>query len=219
MIYGHYYKTLRRGPLLENETCPDCNTKGKTQFEVICKVNHLMFIPALPTGKEVVVRCAVCSKRYHSIVYPHLQNESTKLLKITRYRFYHYTALMLFAAFAAMMVVLVVTGDIEKREQIAEQIENMSRGKVINYKLDNGEKTSMYVEEVKGDTLFVFENKYSTTGSVYHINETENFSKNKTVFTVTKLKELADRKKIIDIYTSASYTIQELLKEHENEDI
>ncbi|NDV59477.1 hypothetical protein [Bacteroides sp. 519] len=219
MVYGYYYKTINKGPILLDDTCPSCGSKGTLRMDVICKVSHWMYIPCWPSDKQPILECSVCQGKYKTSALPHLHPKDHELLKRTSYRFYHFAGLILLLLFAGFFTYLVISGEKEKIEKIHKEIETLDEGLVINYKLPDKQKTSMYVDSVRGDSVWVRENKMATTGQVMRINTSENYSDEPTLYLKEELHKLANEERIINIYITAAYVRKQVEQENENENI
>lgn len=216
MIYGYYYKTINKGPTLPDDTCPGCGSKGTLRLNIICKVSHWIYIPCWPSNKQPVLECSMCQEKYKTDALPHLYPKDQELLKRTGYRFYHFAGLILLLLFVGLFACLVISGEKEKMEKIHRGIETLDEGVVINYKLPDKQETSMYVDSVRGDSVWVRENRMATTGQVMHINTSENYSDEPTLYLKEELHKLADEERIIEIYITAAYVRKQIEQENEN---
>lgn len=198
IVYGHYYKTLKKLPI-SNEVCPNCEVKGQMFIETICKVNHALFIPYWASDKEVIISCNVCGKRYLNSGFPHLQSQIKDTYIKSRYRWYYFIGTILFFALISFFITLMILGNRENEKNMLESIDSVYAGQTIFYKLDDGNKTCMYVDSIIGDTLIVRENTLSVNRDMYQIDEPENYSKKQTFYTKSQLKEMMDEDKLIEI--------------------
>lgn len=216
MVYGYYYKTIKRGPTLCNDVCPGCDSKETLHLDIICRVNHMMYIPFWPSDKRAVLECTICHGKYKTEALPHMEAQSKALLKDTRYRFYHFSGLLLIFLFACTFAALAISSNKEVLERNHNWIKRLDKGLVINYKLPDKQKTSMYIDSIKGDSVWVRENRMSTTGQVMKINKTENYSDKQTIYLKDELHKLVDEDRIIDIYMTAAYVRKQMEEENEN---
>jgi len=199
MVSGYYYKRLKTQNL-PTETCPKCETQGQMILESGCRVHHGMFIPMWANKKCVFLSCKVC-KSNHAIP-DHLSEQAMSLYTKTRYRWYHYIGTFLLVTFFASIALLIFTGEKERKDDLSTKIENITKGHVIYYKLNNKERTSMYVDEVVNDTVFVRENKLSTNKNVSTIDLKHNYTDKQSFYLKPTLLEMYKQDKIIKIYQS-----------------
>lgn len=216
MVYGYYYKSIKKGPVLHNDICPGCGSKGTLHLDVICKVNHCMYVPCWPSDKQVVLECLVCNGKFRTEAIPHIHPEGMHLQRKTPYRFYHFTGLFLALVLIGLFAYLKISSDKEILEKLHDKIETLDEGLVINYKLPDKQKTSMYVDSVKGDSVWVRENRMATTGQLMKINKTENYSDQQTIYLKEELHKLANEDRIIDIYITSAYVRKQIQEENEN---
>ena len=201
MVSGYYYKRLKTQNL-PAETCPNCDTQSGMMLESGCRVHHAMFIPVWANKKCVFLSCEFCKSKHSISEYPHLSDQAMSLYKKTKYRWYHYIGTCFLIALFAGTALLIFSGEKERKEDISAKIENISKGHVIYYKLSDDKKTSMYVEKVVNDTIFVRENKLSTNKNVSAIDIEHNYTNKQTFYLKPALLEMHENSKIIKIYQS-----------------
>lgn len=170
MIYGYYYKTLRRVNI--NEPCPKCGSTKLQYIDVICRVNHQLYIPCYPSKKTAVRRCDICNTTYNVNSTEQIQ----KLLREIKYPKYLYAGSSIFILFLVAAAALFVFGFFEKKAMERDLINEAHRGYTIVKKKSDGYKTSMLIMDIIGDTLLVRENTKFTKGSIYEIDKMENYA-------------------------------------------
>ena len=216
MVYGYYYKSIKKGPVLHHDVCPGCGSKGTLCLSVLCKINHCMYVPFYPSSKQVVLECSVCNGKFKTEALPHIHPEGIRLRRKTPYRFYYFTGLFLALVLVGLFMCLKASSDKEVLENLHSKIDTLDEGLVINYRLPDKQKTSMYVDSVKGDSVWVRENRMSTTGQIMKINKTENFSDQQTIYLKDELRKLANDERILDIYITSAYLRKHIKEENEN---
>ena len=199
MVSGHYFKRLKTQDL-PDETCPNCETQDQMILEVGCRVHHGMFVPLWANKKCVFLSCKVCKNNYAISEYPHLSKQAMSLYKKTQYRWYHYIGAFFLITFFVSTILLIFSGQKERKDDLSTKIENISQGNVIYYKLSNKEKTSMYVDKVVNDTVVVRENKLSTNKNVSTIDIKHNYTDKQTFYMKSTLFEMHKQDKIIKIH-------------------
>ncbi|NDV65845.1 hypothetical protein [Bacteroides sp. 224] len=216
MVYGYYYKTIKKGSTLHNDICPGCGSKGTIRLSVICRVNHYVYIPFWPSNKQTVLECSVCGGKYKSEALPHIQPKAEALQKETPYRIYHFVGLFLVLAIACLFTYMIISDNKTQIEKLHNEVEHLDEGLVINYQLPDKQKTSMYVDSVRGDSVWVRENTLSTTGKVMKINQAENYSTHPSTYLKEELHKLVDEDRIINIYITAAYVRKQIEQENES---
>ena len=201
MISGYYYKPLKTQSL-PSETCLECGTQGGVVLEVGCRVHHWMFIPMWANKKCVTLTCEVCSSRHVVPENSPVSDIAFSMYEKTRYRWYHYALTFFLITVIASTVILIFSGEKENKDELLSEIENINADDVIYYRLNNKEKTSMYVDTVINDTVFVRENRLSTNKSVSTIDLEHNYTDKQSFYLKSTLLEMYEQKKIINIYQS-----------------
>ncbi|NDW08738.1 hypothetical protein D0T56_03595 [Dysgonomonas sp. 520] len=175
------------------------------RLEIVSKVSHIMFIPSWSGAKIPLVSCGVCEKKYYASVFPNIAEEAENLRKSTNRRFYHFIGTFLILAFFMSIAILIFSDSRDRQESLLTKIEKITEGQVIVYKLDNGEKTCMYVDGVRGDTVLVRENRLSTNKNVSYIDEPENYTHGQTFYTKVQLRKMLKDEILTKIYLSTTY--------------
>ena len=199
MVSGYYYKRLKIQNLAD-ETCHNCETQGQMMLESGCRVHHELFVPLWANKKCVFLSCEVCKNRYAISEYPHLSDQAESLYEKTRYRWYHYTGTIFAIILILSIALLIFSGEREREDKVLSQIENIAADEVIYYKLNDDEKTSMYVDKVVNDTIFVRENKLSTNKNISTIDRKHNYTDKQSFYLKSTLFEMHKKKRIIKIY-------------------
>ena len=201
MISGYYYKRLKTQDL-PFETCPSCGTQGGMSLESGCRVHHGMFVPLWANRKCVFLSCEICNSKHFISEDSHLSDMAISMYEKTRYRWYHYIGTIFLISLFALIAILTFSGEKENKDELLSKIENICADDVIYYKLNGKEKTSMYVDSVSNDTVFVRENKLSTNKSISTIDQMHNYTNKQTFYLKPTLLEMHKHKKIIKIYQS-----------------
>lgn len=200
MVYGYYYKTIKR-ITAEGEICDKCGANSLQYYDVMCRVNHIMYIPFLPSNKIIVRKCDVCGITYDLS----FENCASKLLVETKYPKRYYIAPLLFVS---IILASIVGINIENRDRKNNMLNKLGIGYTILEK-EEGYKTSMLIIDISNDTVFVRENTLQTKGDIYRINEMENYDLFVKPYTKSKLQEMVDDGIITDIVPT---TLMEYVK-------
>jgi len=205
MVYGHYYRTIAKKPLDRDVSCARCEVQGEMKIEIVCKVSHIMFIPVWASKKEALISCNICASKYYPEDYPQMSEYIQNLLKIIRYPWYYYSGFILGIIFFLFCISLPYFGKIEEENLRQSKIENIQDGQVIFLKLHENNKTSMYVDSIAGDTLFIRKNRLSTQGNPYEIDEPENYEDERKIYTKEMIREMNHSDQILDIALTTTY--------------
>ena len=155
-------------------TCPECDTKGMMEFSFVSRHVHVFWIPLFPVGKKGVSKCLHCKHTMEGKEMPQdVKMEYTNYKSEVRAPIWQFVGL-------AIISMLIVWGvyDIEQTtERELEYITAPMIGDVYEFKIDAGSYTSIRVEEVKGDSVYVSENEYeiNLSSSIGDIDKDENY--------------------------------------------
>ena len=199
MVYGYYYKRLKTKNL-PTETCPNCDVEGQMTLESGCRVHHGIFIPLWANKKCVFLSCKVCKNNYAISEYPHLSDQAESMYKKTRCHWYYYIGTIFAFIIFFSIATLIFSEEKDHKKELSSQIENIREGNVIYYKLSDKKRTSMRVDKVVNDTVFVRENKLSTNKNVSTIDKRHNYTDKQTFYLKSTLIEMHEKNKIIKIY-------------------
>ena len=199
MVHGYYTKVIRTEPL-PPAPCPNCEDTMHLQAVVLCRVNHIMFIPFTASKKRAAIRCSLCGTFYEPDAFPAYAVQARELAANTRYKWYHFTALAAILLFMGAVAALVIAGSRERNDLLQKELEELHAGNVIFYRTGSKENTCMKVDAVSNDTVFVFENKLTTNKDAYSLDEDNNYSTKRTVLLKKELKQMLDDGTIRNIY-------------------
>ena len=135
-----------------------------------------------------------------------------------RRRWYHFLGPIFIALLVGAFTVSDVLSDREEQQRIREKVTALQEGYIIYYRLPQGGWTSMFVDEIRGDSVVVRENRLSVDkqNDVRRIDDQENYSHKQTLYPRSDLVRLADEKRIGKIYRNYTYEM-EYLRSLENE--
>lgn len=150
---GHL-KTLRIP-----EPCRNCKASNSVEFIVYQRFAHIFWIPIFPTRKVFTSQCYNCKD---SLIedevkasYPHVYQETRKKLFVP---FWSFTGIALVAGLILFISILSYIRTV-KNQFI---IQSPERGDIYRYVTKDGEYSLLKVSEIKGDTVYVFTNSYTT---------------------------------------------------------
>lgn len=219
MVYGYYTRTIGKktidGKLFP---CPKCEANTNQALNVICKVNHLMFIPFYPTNKEVIRKCNICEAAYYISVDTPLYKEANVLKANTRQKWYYYSCCLLILLFLCLIGITIISDKLTEKEKLADLHNHLYKGYTILEKLDDGKYSTMIIVNIVNDSIFVRENtKASDKKGANYIDEIENYSLLVKVLTKDQIVELVKQGKILDAYLTTT-AFQILSKEEIKEE-
>ena len=201
IVYGTKGTNIRNGQII-NTPCPNCNSNATMNYSYFAKYAHIYMIPFFPYTKLTFVECTNCKKTFGE---RELSGEMVSKLerekeKKGNTRFPLWT-------FSGAVIILLISGFGLYQSKIddeneAKYIKDPKKGDVYFMKLKNGFFTTLKVDEVKKDSIYVTYNNYETdleTG-IDKINIPENYK---------DAKYACNRKEMEDLFEKDSiYTIE-----------
>lgn len=170
--------------------CPQCQAKGALSFSVFSRHAHIFWIPLFPIGKVGGCQCKECEhvmkpKEMPDDIrqqYNNLKGESS----VPKWQFSG--LLLLVLAIGAFQY-----SEAREKEKERGYITHPVEGDVYEYKTDDGNYSTMRVDRIDGDTLYISPNDYATNkkSGIPDIDKDENYLED--VYGLT-------RKDILDLY-------------------
>ena len=165
IIYG-YNSTAIATEQLVNITCPNCETKGEVYAFILRRHAHVFWIPLFPIGKIGVAQCQHCKSEFKKKQMPEDMKRAYQNVKSdARGPIWQFAGLGIIAVIAGAIYVNGIIKDGQNEDFIHAPL----KGDVYECKTSNGYFTTLLVDGVNGDSVFVFENNYDTY-SYYHCN-------------------------------------------------
>ena len=196
MVHGHYSKLIGKQQIGQLK-CPHCESSFDMQFETYCQINHIMFIPFIAGKKTAYIGCGKCGSHYKPETFPSYQQAAIDFTNQTSKRWYHFSGLILLLLFIAGTTTLIFKGSQENKKRLADNFEHLQPNCVLFYHKAEDVNTSMLVNRIVADTIFVHENTKSTNGSAYQIDDSDNYKGQETYFLKSELKKWLDDGKLM----------------------
>lgn len=201
IFYGTKGTNIRNGQII-NTPCPNCNSNATMNYSYFAKYAHIYMIPFFPYTKLLFVECNNCKKTFS-------EKELSKDMETKLIRENEKNGSVKFPlwTFSGAVIVLLLSGFGIYQSKVdddneAKYIKDPKKGDVYFMKLKNGFFTTLRIDEVKKDSLYVTYNNYETDleSGIDKINIDENYKNEKYV---------CDRKVIEDLFKKDTiYTIE-----------
>ena len=182
-------------------TCTNCGKKGLITVKVFRKHFHLFWIPMFPVFKTGSSQCGNCGEVLEPKEMPKfLKNEFLKVKSDSSGPYWQFSGLALAAGLALYF------NHVGEQDRIDEQeyLSKPSQGDVYMYKISRGSYSSLKVDSVSFDSVFVYQNDQSTfrRSKVYFINRNENYSYSSYGISRKRIEEMYGAEDIFDILRS-----------------
>jgi hypothetical protein len=185
---------------IPNTECPNCYFHSAVDYSIFTKYTSLTFIPLFPVGNTISIECNNCSKE---IEFDDLdENTKTKFIdenkKANRRRpIWLFSGVIILICYIAFYFVNLFQTNNET-EVLAK---TPTFGDVYNIKFSNGYYSSMRIDKVTNDSVYLTQNDYDVylQSEVEEINKTENYSNRKINYSKKDLLKLYDNDDIFSI--------------------
>ena len=197
IIYG-WKATHIKSQTAPNLTCTNCNEKGKTFFSVFSKHVHIFWIPLFPYGKTGASQCDHCQLTMEKKqMPPEYRQEYERLRSEASTPVWKYAGLIIIAAIA--LYLYIDSG--QRSDQNKDYIANPVKNDVYRMKTDGGNFTTMKVDSVSTDSVYVLLNEYEVTkrSGIYKVDKEENYYFVALPMHKSKLQELFNNGEIYDV--------------------
>jgi hypothetical protein len=183
-----------------SDKCSSCGTQNSIQMTVFQKYAHIFWIPFFPIGKTGATECSHCKQVLQKKEFTENLNSSYETLKSnSKMPIWTFSGL----ALLSILIIWGVKSNNETAEINAKLILTPQKGDIYEIKKDYKQYTLYKVNNVAGDTVFVFVNQYETnkiTGLTDLKNKgDEAFIQEPLPLVKTELKSMLEKGEIIDI--------------------
>lgn len=190
---------------LPTATCPACSTQGSVVLSIYSRHAHIFWIPLFPIGKVGLSQCLHCKNaREAGEMSTEVRNEFEKLKRSTKTPVWQFAGLGLLA----LLIAVGSLSNIEDKKLQREYLAAPKEGDTYRYKTESGDYSLFKVTRVSDSTVFICPNQYSVdrlTGT-YKIDKIENYSADTFGIAATRIKEMYDSGRIIDIKRYTTHT-------------
>src|SRR6218665_3528200 len=199
-FYGTKSSTIKNG-VINNVTCPHCETNTGMNYSVFGKYAHLYWIPIFPVGKQKILECKNCKSTYELKNLPEsIKQKFTKEQEQnpSRTPIFHFSLLIIIG----LGIIFGFYSNAKSDSDSKEFAKNPKVGDVYFETTNTGKYSTSRVIKVTRDSVFVLINNMETDKKydVSKINIDSNFTNNTDSYS---------RKQIID-FVKDEKTIYEI---------
>lgn len=199
IFYGSRASRIKEGQI-NNVTCPGCDNSTSMNYAIFGKYAHVYWIPLFPVGKEKILECNFCNRTYDLKELPEQIQHKFELEKQgAGYPIWYFSGLAIIAG----IIALVSYNSSKHDEDVINYINEPQVGDMYSIEgSEDGYYTSMKVDRVTQDSVFVIYNDYEIDSkySKSKLNAASNFSGETTDgFSREELQILFDEKAIYDV--------------------
>lgn len=142
-----------------SEPCRACKATNSVELIVYQRFAHIFWIPIFPTRKVFTSQCFRCKdsllEEGVKSSYPQTYRDAKKRLWVPVWSF---SGIILVGSIVLLISILSYIRDI--KEQF--MIQSPESGDIYKYRSKDGAYSLLKVSEVRGDTIYIFSNSYST---------------------------------------------------------
>ena len=178
IIFGKRSMHIKTGEI--TSACSHCGKTHAISAFVYSSYFHIFWIPIFPLGKYVATQCGHCKQVLkEKEMPPALKLDTLSLMQQSKTPIKSYAGVLLFVGLIVFAGVLAAT-HAKDTEEYAQQ---PSIGDRYYFKLQNGDNSTMKLHIVSADSLFFFDNNYTTTKKIWlaKIDRKENYDISKVV--------------------------------------
>ncbi|MVO10692.1 zinc-ribbon domain-containing protein [Flavobacterium sp. TP390] len=198
IFYGTRAKNIHNGQI-KNVKCPNCENETSMTYSVFGKYAHVYWIPFFPIRKIGVAECNTCKRTFEVKELPEaIQNkyENEKEKAGVKTPVWFFSGVFIIAALTLMGMYFSYQNDTDN----AEFIVNPTKGDVYHVNGDAGYYSTLKIEKVTQDSIYVFVNQLQTNkkSDLDNIDKEENYI-DVYGFTKQDIQRMFDEKEIFDI--------------------
>lgn len=199
VLIGTNETCVLKGKISEIE-CPNCNSNSSIDYSIFTRYASLTLIPLFPVGNLINIECNNCSRE---IDFEDL-DENTKIKLIDenkktnkRRPIWLFSGIIILICFIAFYFVNLSQTDSETKVFI----KTPAFGDVYNIKSSNGYYSTMRIDKVTNDSVYLTQNDYNVylQSEIENINKTENYTNRKINYSKKDLLKLFDNDEIFSI--------------------
>ncbi|WP_058106034.1 hypothetical protein [Maribacter dokdonensis] len=158
-----------------NITCQHCNNQDTIYINIYRRHAHVFWIPVFPLGKSGSTYCAHCKETLSPKQMPEALKMQYKNIKgEAKGPIWQFSGLLIFA----LLIVFTIYSSGKNKEDTQLHLTQPAVGDIYEYKANNGSYSTMRLEKVTTDSLFLSLNDFeiSKKSRIYKIDKDENYS-------------------------------------------
>ncbi len=185
---------------IPNTECPNCNFHSAIDYSIFARYTSLTFIPLFPVGNTINIECYNCSTE---IDFNELdENTKTKLIYENK-KANQKRPIWLFSGIIILIcfIVFYFLNLYQTSNETAVLVKTPALGDVYNVKASDGYYSTMRIDKVTNDSVFLTQNDYNVylQSEVEEINKTENYTNHRINYSKKDILKLYDNDKIFSI--------------------
>ncbi|MFV8376594.1 hypothetical protein [Flavobacterium sp. LB1P62] len=195
VLVGTRDSNIKNGTIL-NEKCPKCETESTLYFSIYRRYTHITLIPLFPTGKSVYIKCSHCKENFNYEDLPKNIQLRLRNVKLDRSIWMFLGSIIL-----ALFIIFTLNNYFDKKDETNVLIKNPIEGDIYNLKFSNGYYSTMRIDKVTRDSVYVTKNEYNAymPYEVDEINKPENYTNRKVNYSKKDLLNLHQKEEIFSI--------------------
>lgn len=158
-----------------NITCQHCNNQDTIYINIYRRHAHVFWIPVFPLGKSGSSYCTHCKETLSPKQMPEALKMQYKNIKgEAKGPIWQFSGLLVFA----LLIVFAIFSIGKNKEDTQLYLTQPAVGDIYEYKANNGSYSTMRLEKVTTDSLFLSLNDFeiSKKSRIYKIDKDENYS-------------------------------------------
>lgn len=199
VLIGTRDSKIKNGKIVDFN-CPKCESKTSILYSIYSRYIHITLIPIFPVDKIIDTQCNNCKEIFEYDDLPEniktkLQNEKeNNNLKTPIWTF---SGLIVLAGFITFWIYTYI----QTNDKTKVFIQNPTFGDVYNLKFSNGYYSTMRIDKVTRDSVYVTQNDYNAymPYEVDEINKPENYTNRKVNYSKKDLLDLHQKEEIFSI--------------------
>ncbi|MDP2527632.1 hypothetical protein [Maribacter dokdonensis] len=158
-----------------NITCQHCNNQDTIYINIYRRHAHVFWIPVFPLGKSGSSYCTHCKETLSPKQMPEALKMQYKNIKgEAKGPIWQFSGLLIFA----LLIVFAIYSSGKNKEDTQLYLTQPAVGDIYEYNANNGSYSTMRLEKVTTDSLFLSLNDFeiSKKSRIYKIDKDENYS-------------------------------------------
>jgi len=158
-----------------NITCQHCNNQDTIYINIYRRHAHVFLIPVFPLGKSGSTYCTHCKETLSPKQMPEALKMQYKNIKgEAKGPIWQFSGLLVFA----LLIVFAIYSSGKNKEDTQLYLTQPAVGDIYEYKANNGSYSTMRLEKVTTESLFLSLNDFeiSKKSRIYKIDKDENYS-------------------------------------------